>query len=72
MNHTIPPPPTPQLLRQSLAAISGEIPPQSPEQQEAYFQEQVAEGEKLALMGTYGRCGLHCDRGGRGLIAGGS
>ena len=31
--------------------IQSEIPPTSPEQQEAFFQEQVAEGEKLAAMG---------------------
>ncbi|WWD19313.1 hypothetical protein CI109_103771 [Kwoniella shandongensis] len=38
-------------LRQALAEIQAEGIPASPEQQEAYFQEQVAEGEKLATMG---------------------
>ncbi|KAK1927382.1 MAS20 protein import receptor-domain-containing protein [Papiliotrema laurentii] len=38
-------------LRAALIEINQEIPPSSPEQQEAYFQEQVAEGEKLAALG---------------------
>ncbi|OCF38395.1 hypothetical protein I317_07838 [Kwoniella heveanensis CBS 569] len=40
-----------KLLREALAEIQAEAPPTSPEQQEAYFQEQVAEGEKLAVLG---------------------
>ncbi|KAK8854551.1 hypothetical protein IAR55_003290 [Kwoniella newhampshirensis] len=39
-------------LRQALAEIQAEGIPASPEQQELYFQEQVAEGEKLATMGS--------------------
>ncbi|WWC63594.1 uncharacterized protein I303_106199 [Kwoniella dejecticola CBS 10117] len=40
-----------KLLREALITIQNEAPPTTPEQQEAYFQEQVAEGEKLATMG---------------------
>ncbi|WVQ68543.1 hypothetical protein V866_000132 [Kwoniella sp. B9012] len=40
-----------KLLRQALVEIQLEALPSSPEQQEAYFQEQVAEGEKTATMG---------------------
>lgn len=40
-----------QLVRDAAREISSEIPPSGPEQQEAYFQEQVAEGEKLAALG---------------------
>ena len=40
-----------QDLRAALANIQNEPTPQSPEQQEAFFQECVAEGEKLAVMG---------------------
>jgi hypothetical protein len=35
----------------ALAKIQNEPTPQTPEQQEAFFQECVAEGEKLATMG---------------------
>ncbi|ORY32130.1 mitochondrial outer membrane translocase complex, subunit Tom20 domain-containing protein [Naematelia encephala] len=38
-------------LREALATVQAEIPPTSPEEQEAYFQEQVAEGEKLSVQG---------------------
>ncbi|WRT68678.1 uncharacterized protein IL334_005657 [Kwoniella shivajii] len=38
-------------LREALVLLQNEPTPSSPEQQEAYFQEQVAEGEKLATMG---------------------
>lgn len=41
-----------QLLKEALREISQEVPPASPEQQEAYFQEQVAQGEQLATLGT--------------------
>ena len=40
-----------QLVRDAAREISSEVPPSGPEQQEAYFQEQVAEGEKLAALG---------------------
>jgi hypothetical protein len=34
-----------------LAEIEEEVPPMTPEAQESYFQEQVAIGEKLAVLG---------------------
>ena len=43
--------PLTQLVRDAAREISSEVPPSGPEQQEAYFQEQVAEGEKLAALG---------------------
>lgn len=39
------------MLRAALLALSGEQLPSSPEQQEAFFQEQVAMGEALATKG---------------------
>ncbi|KAK4683560.1 hypothetical protein P7C73_g6684, partial [Tremellales sp. Uapishka_1] len=41
-----------QKLRQALAVIETEAKPQTAEQQEAYFQEMVGEGERLATLGT--------------------
>lgn len=40
-----------QELREAIARVQREPTPQTPEQQEAFFQECVAEGEKLAVMG---------------------
>ncbi|WVR09384.1 hypothetical protein IAU60_006451 [Kwoniella sp. DSM 27419] len=40
-----------KLLKQVLLEIQSEATPASPEQQEAYFQEQVSEGERTAVMG---------------------
>ena len=40
-----------QALRDTLKDIQSETPPSIPEEQEAFFQEQVAEGEKLAALG---------------------
>ena len=40
-----------QVLRAALLQAGREEIPQTSEQQEAYFQEQVAHGEKLATMG---------------------
>lgn len=42
---------TSQALRAAAAELKAEPVPTSPEQQEAYFQEQVAEAEKFATMG---------------------
>lgn len=38
-------------LREQVAIVNREPIPSTPEQQEAFFQECVAEGEKLAVMG---------------------
>jgi hypothetical protein len=42
-----------QELRVAIAQVQREPTPTSPEQQEAFFQECVAEGEKLATMGAH-------------------
>ena len=42
---------TPQAIREAVREIQMEMPPLTPEAQEAFFQEQVAEGEKLATLG---------------------